>query len=227
MHLLKYCESQDVFHCINLVAKSLNIELNKDSLKSVNTYGDLKQVFFNEIENKLEDSCTSQQAFYKIKIAISGATIYPYQLTLDTPLEDIFPTAKRRRAIDSFKNELGVDLNLIRFPDWLNKLILVLFVFLVISFFISWKLAVSVIVLIYISFKAGDKFSKTLNYHTIKDLVEVFSLNFYAKARRHPDTYNKQEVEDLLKHYFMLDLDLEESALTDDAVFEWHRQEVS
>lgn len=227
MHLLKYCELQDVFHCINLVAKSLNIELNEDSLRSVNTYGDLKQFFFNEIENKLEDSCTSQQAFYKIKIAISATTNYPYELALDTPLHDIFPNSKRRRLIDLFSKALGTDLGLTRFPGWLNKLILVLFVFLIISFFISWKLAVSVIVLIYLSFKAGDKFSKTLSYRTVKDLVEVFSLNFYAKARRHPDTYNKQEVENLLKHYFMLELDLEESILTDDAVFEWDRQEVS
>jgi len=101
----------DIEDVLKLVEKSYNLRFETNELAHIRTFGELSDhiVSKNKLDNK--DDCTDQQAFYKLRDAISSAngrdnsTIEPNML-----LTDLFPRRTRRKEIRKIERELSLDL---------------------------------------------------------------------------------------------------------------------
>src|SRR5688572_23822887 len=113
-------ESEDIFDIVVKLEKSFAIKFDKDAFLNVKTFGDLSDIIESYIKYGNKEDCTKQQAFYKIRTAISETQLIDKnEITLDTKLVDLFPRQNRRRQVKMFQRQLGVNLKFLTYPGWL------------------------------------------------------------------------------------------------------------
>lgn len=216
---LEDVELQDVEDTLGYLDKAFDLNLKSNAFSTAKTFGDICQVFQNNIPYQNEESCTSQQAFYKIREAIffsqkiDKGTIKP-----DTLIDEIFPKTGRRKKIKAFQKALGVPIDILSMKPWLGLFIAVGFLLSFLAFFFSWKLALIGILTFLISNWAARKLSREIEYISIGELIMRITRDHYMKMRRNPNTINRNEIIKLIQCSFMSNLDLELADLHKDAL---------
>src|SRR5688572_27287999 len=90
-------EDDDIFDVVVRLEKSFAIKFDKNAFIDVKTFGDLCDVIESYIKYDNKEDCTKQQAFYKIRVAISETQLIEKRLiNLDSKLADLFPRRNRR-----------------------------------------------------------------------------------------------------------------------------------
>src|SRR5690348_15368168 len=113
-------DSEDIGDVIVKLEKSFGLEFNNDTFFKVKTFGDLCDVIEEHITYENRDDCTNQQAFYRIRAAISFTQLVnKSELTVESKLIDLFPRHNRRQKIREFQNYLGTKVKILTYPDWL------------------------------------------------------------------------------------------------------------
>ncbi|PQJ80031.1 hypothetical protein [Polaribacter porphyrae] len=215
---LKNIHIEDIEDVIVKIEKSFQIQFENNELKEVKTFGDLCYAFKMKIDLKNSDDCTSQQAFYKLRKAISETTIINKdQINQDINLETLFPKKRRRRNIKKLEKNLGFQLSILSpKQSTINGISCLFFVFFITLFF-SWKIGVLGIIIALFSFVFAYKTANTLNVKTIKDLIYKTKKENYLNARRNKKTFNKKEIDTIIIDLFSDYLDLDKKLLTKDA----------
>jgi hypothetical protein len=215
-------EDEDIFDVIVKLEKSYAIKFDKDSFINVKTFGDLCDIIEINIKNDGKEDCTRQQAFYKIRSAISVTQLIDKRLiNLDTKLIDLFPRHNRRKQVKKFQRELGVNLRFLTYPGWLALTLIVGLLASFIAFFFDWKIAVSGIVFFAVAFNAAEKLGKDLEFETVGELTNKAATEHYVAIRRSQLTVNKYEILDTIKDAFSAGLGIDKELLTRDAKFSW------
>lgn len=215
-------ESEDIFDIVVKLEKSFAIKFDKDAFLNVKTFGDLCDVVESYIKYDNKEDCTKQQAFYKIRKAISETQLIDKKLiNLDTKLVDIFPRQNRRRQVKIFQKKLGVNLKFLTYPGWLALIFIIGLLASFIAFFLDWKIAVSGIIFFAIALKIADKLGKDLAVETVRELTEKSAAEHYVEMRSSKLTVNRKEILDTINEAFISGLAIEKEHLTRDAKFSW------
>lgn len=219
---LEDTDPEDVGDILVKLERSFGIEYRKDSFKDVKNFGDICDEIESHIQLPHEESCTSQQAFYKVRNAI-GRTLQIDERTIlpSSRMDELFPRQNRRGLIYKFKSDLNIKGDLLYMKDWLSTFVLIGFLISLIAFFFSWKLAVSGLVFFYFFTRIVSRFSKEMKSQTMREFTQKIARENYAMARRNTQTVNRREIFAIIQNTFSEDLYLDKNLLTRDATFRW------
>ncbi len=200
--LSKDSNIEDIEDVLNIVEKSYSIKFKPNELMG-KTFGELCNIIVSKIDLTDEDSCTTQQAFYKLRTAIIEITgLKKEQVLPDTNLKFIFPRFRRRINIKRVEKQLGIKLHIL-WP-WQPLVIFSSFLFIIslLGLFFNWRYGLVGIVTSIIFLAVGFKYGKELNNITVGDLAEKMATENYFKSRRN-NTVNRKEIYKKVEYLFI------------------------
>jgi len=217
---LKDIHSDDISEMLVRVEKSFGFKFGRTELKDVRTFGELCDTIIDKVQGDSSYDCTTQQAFYKIRAAISDTLLVDKNsIEPDSDLQQLFPRKDRRQKITATETSLGFKMKTLRPKHWVaGTLFLILFASLV-GFFIFWKIALAILISTIIGISLAYKFGNEFDLETVGQLAEKISRENYLKSRRNSGTINKKEIVQKVKELFSEGLDVNENALTKEATF--------
>lgn len=214
---------EDIFDVVWKLENSFGLNFENDAFAHVKTFGDLCDVITNHFKMEDSDTCTSQQAFYKVRNAIASAqNIAVNSITTDTQLHDIFPRKHRKTMVKELQDELQIPLNILDIKSWLANTIIIGIIVSLLTFLFNWQLAI-IGFLFFISANviAHKYFANELKISTIRQLTEMLTKENYTNVRRVKNTVNKKEITKIIVDTFSNDLDIEKVHLTRNDTFDW------
>ena len=226
---LKNIDTDDISDVLVKVEKSFDIKFENDELEYITTFGELCDHIANKIKLDLSGDCTTQQAFYKLRNAISSTLkIDSNTISTDFPLIDLFPRENRRTMIAELERYLGFKLNILRPPHWVSGiisilfLVSILFLILLVPFVrlrLYWRIGMLGLLISIGGLKFSYKIGNELDLQTVGQIAEKATRENYLKSRRNSKTFNKSEIEKVLTDLFSNDLGIDKSKLKREAKF--------
>lgn len=217
---LKNIDSFDIDDLLKEVEKSFGIRFADDEFIHVKTFGELCDHISNKIELENSDDCTKQQAFYKLREAISTSLLFDEKLISPSfPLNQVLPRKSRRSKVMKLENHLGFELKILRAPNWITATLFIMLLVSIIVVFFSGRIGTAGIVFCICSFWLSNKVGKELDLKTVGEVAEKMTRENYLKSRRNPNTFNRKEIEKVLTEWFVENFGLEKSELTREAEF--------
>jgi acyl carrier protein len=218
---LNNVDPEDIGDVLVKIEKSFNIRLDDTETKDVKTFGKLCDIVVEKVKQTNHDSCTTQQAFYKIRNAINSTISPPKELIKpQTKLADIFPRDTRLQVIAEIEKEMGFKINLLQPRQGIvGTFAFVLLASLSGFFFQQPVMALAGMLIATTGLMLAGKFGKELKVKTLGDLAEKVAREHYLKCRRDTATVNRAEISQKIKELFTAELYMEPSVLTRDAKF--------
>lgn len=211
---LKRFDSADVEAVLARVEKSFDIKFDRGSLADVDSYRMLADIIAGKINLEHADTCTTQQAFYKLRNAIAAVVgTNKCSISPRSRLKKLFPRENRLQTIADIEMELGFRTNLLRPKQWVVATFALVLLVSLIVFFFSWPIALCGCLASVLGLKLAGKFGKEIHLKTVGDLANKISRESYMKARRNP-TVNRNEIEQKVRELFAQELQLQPVALT-------------
>ncbi|MET3978151.1 hypothetical protein ABIB62_000718 [Mucilaginibacter sp. UYP25] len=213
-------DPEDVSDVLLKIERSFNIRFADEDLKHIKTFGALCDMVVDKVKQVQGESCTTQQAFYKLRNAINAKKpIEKCDLKPQTKLCELFPRDNRIEVVADLEDEMGLHMNLLR-PKPL----------------VIWAFAIALVVSVTVSFVFGivgyigmvisitglilaGKFGRELKVKTLGDLSEKIAREHYLKCRRNAQTVNRAEVAEKVKELFAHYLHVEPASLRKEARF--------
>lgn len=209
---------EDIDDIIVKIEHTFNISFVANELRHIKDLGELCDFIVDKIQLNHAEGCTTQQAFYKIKNAVSVAlNIDKSDITPHTALKEILPRRNRRAEMKKIETILGIKLSVLEPYGIVSATLAILFLLSLVAIFLSWKIGLSGLILAIAGIKLSNKFGKELSLNTIGDVAEKMTMESYMSSRRDSDTINRREIEkvvfDLFRHYLLMsDADLTREA---------------
>ena len=217
---LKDIDSEDIGDLLVKVETSFDIKFVGDELVRITTFGQLCDHIVNKIQLDNSADCTSQQAFYKLREAISSTLqIDNKTISTDFRLSDILPKQSRRSRTKKMEKHLGFKLNILRPPHWVTGTLAIILVVSLFGLFFNWQIGLLGIVFSIAGFWFANKIGNEIDLQTVGQVAEKMTRENYLKSRRNPNTFNKKEIEKVLTEWFSNYFDIDKSKLTKDAKF--------
>ena len=217
---LNNVDPEEIGDVLVKIERSFNIRLDDTSCKDVRTFGKLCDIVVEKVKQTNNDSCTTQQAFYKIRNAINSTISPPKELIKpQTKLADIFPRDTRLQVIAEIEREMGFKINLLQPKQGIIGTFIFVLLASAVGFFYEPTMAFAGVIVAITGLMLAGKFGKELKVKTLGDLAEKVAREHYIKCRRDASTVNRNEISQKIKELFTADLYLEPSVLTRDAKF--------
>jgi hypothetical protein len=217
---LKNIDPDDISDLLVKVEKSFDIKFGDTELMHISTFGELCDHIANKIQLDNSNDCTSQQAFYKIRDAISSTLqIDNKTISTDFALVDLLPRQSRRSRTKKLEKHLGFKLNILRPPHWVIGTLIIIFLASLIGLYFNWQIGLFGLVFSIAGLWFANKIGNELDLQTVGQVAEKMARENYLKSRRNSKTFNKNEIEKVLTEWFSNDLDLDKSKLTREAKF--------
>jgi len=217
---LSNIDPEDVSDVLLKIERSFNIRFTDDDLTHIKTFGALCDMVVDKVKQVQSDSCTTQQAFYKLRSAINAKKpIEKCDLKPQTKLCELFPRDNRIEVVADVENEMGLHMNLLRpKPIIVWAFAISLLVFITVSFVFGVVGYIGMVISIAGLILAG-KFGRELKVKTLGDLAEKIAREHYLKCRRDASSVNRAEIAAKVKELFADYLSVEPSALRKEARF--------
>jgi len=217
---LKSIDPDDIDDLLVKVESAFDIKFVGDELFHVTTFGELCDLISNKIQLENIDDCTSQQAYYKLRNAISSTLqVDKNKISPDTYLKDLLPKPTRRSQTKKLEQNLGFEVSILRPPHWLSGTLFIILLVSIVGLFFNWKFGLSglsfSIAGLWFAYKIGNE----LDLKTVGQVAKKMTTENYLKSRRNPKTFNKSEIEEVLTDWFSTELGLDKSKLTREAKF--------
>ena len=196
---------------------SFEVQLTGIEILKINSFGELTDVIKEKIVFESEESCTSQQAFYKLRNVIEKEFGIE-NLNLKSKLSEIFPKKERLLKIKQIEEKLDFKLKITQPKSIFLKIFAYLLLSSLLFFIINYKIASILFMASIIGIWTLHKFGKELNTNTIGELAEKMKRENYSKVRRNKNTINKNEIEKIIIDTFSIELDLKKTELTRNAL---------
>jgi hypothetical protein len=217
---LKDIDSEDIEDLLVKVETSFDIKFVGEELVHITTFGQLCDHIVNKIQLDNSDDCTRQQAFYKLRDAISSTLqIDNKTISTDFRLGDILPKQSRRSRTKILEKHLGFKLNILRPPHWATGTLAIILLASLIGFFFNWQIGLIGFVFSIAGLWFAKKIGNELDLKTVGQVAEKMTRENYLKSRRNPKTFNKKEIEKVLTDWFSNYFDIDKNKLTKDAKF--------
>jgi len=211
---------EDLGDLLEKVETSFGIKFIDDELFHITTFGELCDHIANKIQLDNSGDCTIQQAFYKLRDAISSTLQLDKKvISVDYPLVDLLPKQNRRWRTKKLEEHLGFELNILRPPHWATWTLTMLLLVSLVGLFINWQIGLFGLVSSITGLKFAMKIGNELDLQTVGQVAKKMTRENYLKSRRNPNTFNKMEIEKVLTDWFSDYFDLNKSKLTRDAKF--------
>lgn len=219
-HELKNSDPGDIDDLLGKVETSFDMHFADNELAHIETFGELCDHIANKIQLINSNECTTQQAFYKIREAISNI-LKSDKSTIDTKtsLSIIFPKQTRKRQIRELYKELNINLNLLRPHHFFTSILIAALLISLLVIFFDWKFGLSIFGATIIASIISARLGNELGELTVGDIAKQITREHYTLIRRNPNTFNKNEIEGILKDMFAHGLGLDKSELRRDATF--------
>jgi acyl carrier protein len=217
---LSTIDPEDVGDVLLKIERSFNIRFTDQDLKHIKTFGALCDLVVEKVKQVQSDSCTTQQAFYKLRNAINAKKpIEKCDLKPQTKLCELFPRDNRIEVVADMEAEMGLHVNLLQPKRWIvYGFATLLLAAIALSFFNNIAGLVLAGIAITGLILAG-KFGKELKVKTLGDLAEKIAREHYLSCRRNASTVNRTEVAEKVKELFADYLHVEPTALRKEARF--------
>ncbi len=220
-YMLDDTDTEDLNTLLIKIEKSFGIKFGKTELDHIITYGELCDHIANKIQLDHSEDCTTQQAFYKLRNAISSICKIDHKtITTDYQIIDILPRRNRRAMIGELEKYLGFKLNILRAPQLVTLALLILAFFApFVGLYFNWQIGVLGIIFSIGGLIVTNKIGIELEVQTVGELAKKMARENYLKSRRNPKTFNRNEIEKILTDWFSSDLGLDKSKLKREAKF--------
>jgi len=213
-------EIEDINFHLFKVEKSFGIKFAKNENEHITTYGEFCDHIANKIQLEHSGDCTTQQAFYKLRNAISSKFKIDHKtITTDCQIIDILPRRNRHKKIAELEKYLGFKLNILRPPHLVTMTLLVLCFVSLVGIYFNWQIGILGLIISMGGIWVADKIGIELEVKTVGELAKKMARENYLKSRRNSKTFNKHEIEKILTDWFSNDLGLDRSKLVRDAKF--------
>ncbi|RYU89261.1 acyl carrier protein [Mucilaginibacter terrigena] len=217
---LSNIDPEDVSDVLLKIERSFNIRFTDNDISTIKTFGALCDLVVEKVKLVQSDSCTTQQAFYKLRNAINAKKpIEKCELRPQTKLCELFPRDNRIEVVGELESEMGFHVNLLQPKQWIvYGFAGLLLAAITLSFynnitgFILAGIAVTGLVL-------AGKFGKELKVKTLGDLAEKIAREHYLSCRRNASTINRAEVAEKVRELFADYLHVEPASLRKEARF--------
>ncbi len=217
---LKDIDSEDIEDLLVKVEKSFGIKFFGNELVHIKTFGELCDYIADKMELKNSEDCTNQQAFYKLRQAISITLQMDSEIiTPSFPLIKILPKQNRRKTVRKIENNLGFKLNILKTSDKIIGVFGIILTLSLAEMFFNWRIGMLVFIFSICGFWISKIFGKELKLKTVGEVAKKMTRENYLKSRRLQNTFNRKEIEKILTVWFGEYLDLEKSQLTREAEF--------
>nr|WP_294942365.1 hypothetical protein [uncultured Mucilaginibacter sp.] len=215
---LNNVDPDDISDVLVKIEKSFDITLGNDDLKDTKTFGALCDVVVAKVKHAHADSCTTQQAFYKLRNAINARNPEEkYLVKPQTKLCELFPRDNRIEVVADIEAELGFHMNLLQPKSWIVWAFGLMLVAAIGLFWVNTTIATIGLIASIAGLRLAGRFGKELKVKTIGDLAEKIAREHYLKCRRDASTVNRAEVVQKVKELFAESFHLEMSVLTKEA----------
>ncbi|MFP9113661.1 hypothetical protein ACLI1A_06945 [Flavobacterium sp. RHBU_3] len=192
---------------------SFGITFNEDDFYTGMTFDDFCKCIESKIDGENTGGCTSQQAFYKVKEALITLNISDKQsIKPNTPIADVLGQ-NRKQSANYLNSQLGIKLDLFEIPGYIAAPFGIICLISFIAMFFKWEFASGFGISIATLYVAS-KLTTNLRYKTVSELVNHLVIHNYKDVRRNKDSYNKNEIETLIKQLFLNICALEEDELS-------------
>lgn len=217
---LKNIDPDDISDLLIKVENSFNITFSDTELTHISMFGELCDHIANKIQLDHTDDCTSQQAFYKLRDAISLILqIDKKTISTNHSLADFLPRKNRRLRTQKLEEQLGFKLNILRPPHWVTGTLSIISLASFVGLFLNWQIGLFGLVFSIAGFWLTSKIGNELDLQTVGQVAEKMTRENYLKSRRNSNTFNKKEIEKVLTEWFSYDLCLDKSELNRESKF--------
>ncbi len=217
---LNNIDPDDLSEMIHELEISFNIKLQDQDLSHLKTFGELCALFQRKAIGTDTHDCTSQQAFHKLRNAITATVLIDKKaIAPDTDLLQIFPRAIRRRKVAEVEKVLGFKTKLLRSRYWVGDLIFLTSFISILLLFPYWQIGVAGIAISIITGFISSKLANEMDLQTVRDLTEKVVRENYTRVRRNNQTINRAEIPALIRSAFHHRFGLADEKLTANATF--------
>ena len=193
---------ENIEDCISEIEKMYNFKFVDKELENVKTFEEFCDLIIEKINLTNVESCTSQQAFYKLRNSLVVTTLIEKEnLKIETELKKIFPRKNRKALIEKVENELKIKFDIIKAPDFITISLLIIGIASFISLFFVWKIALIGISISVFGFYLCKWFGNELKVKTVKELVEKITSENYLALRSEKNTINKTELKKVITNW--------------------------
>jgi acyl carrier protein/uncharacterized membrane protein len=206
-------DTEDIEDALKIIEESYNIEFVGGELKHIKTFGELCDHIISKIQLTGAANCTTQQAFYKLRHAITNAVKFEKeQIRPDTRLSIIFPKQKRKAQFSKAEKKIGFKLNALQPKHMVNNLILIFLLISFIGMFFHVVYGLIGFASSAILFRIAEWTGAEFKVDTVGQLADKMSQDNYIKSRRNHATVNRKEIAANIEKLFIegLSLDLKE-----------------
>jgi len=215
-------DEEEVEDIILKLEKSFNFKFQQEAFRNVKTFGDLVNVFENELETEVSDDCTTQHAFYIIRAALVDQTrVSSNSVMLDSNLEEFFQLKSRRKSIKAFKKSLNVSAKLLTYPAWLQTIVGILAFVSIVLFLFDWRIAVVLLLFASLFHILAERLGNVLVVRTIRELTLLLTRENYAEVRGSGRRINKAEIFDVIVDCFSHSLAIDKDKIRRESKFSW------
>ncbi len=196
------------------IEEMYKFSLDKKKLKEIENFNDLCELIIASINLENNESCTSQQGFYKLRKVIVDLNIADKNLiTPETRLKDIFPKNNRIKLVKNVEEKIGFHLNMIGPPKVVSFPLFIIGLISFVLIFFNWRYGLLGISISIIGLFLGFKFGKEFEMDSIRELVKKITTENYLDLRSNSSTVNKSELKDVLMDWFSDNLGIEKEKL--------------
>ena len=211
-------DSEDLEDMLLKIEDSFDIRFETNELAHVKTYGEFCDAIKDKISLDHSEDCTTQQAFYKLREAITKSTdINRKEIIPTTTLAEIFPKKTRKNQIKILEMNLGFKLSILRPPYFVTGFLAILLLASFVMLFIYWQYGLIGLGLALGGFWISNKLGNELDVKAVRDLSNKMTREHYVKSRRNSKTMNKNEFDKILEDWFVDFLGVRKSELTREA----------
>jgi acyl carrier protein len=217
---LNHIDPEEIGDLLVKVERSFDIQVGRTELMYISTFGEVCDLIAGKIQLDHADDCTSQQAFYKLRDAISSTLqVDRKAISTNALLTDLLPTQNRRSRIKKLEKHVGFKLNMLRPPYWGTGALTIVLLISLVGLFSNWPIALAGCVFSIAGLGFAAKLGNELDLQTIGQVVEKMTRENYVQSRRNPRTFNKNEIEKIITNWFCDELGLDKSTLTRKTTF--------
>lgn len=206
-------EIENFEDCIPSIEEMFQIKFHSEELINVTDFDELCDAVIKKISLENIDSCTKQQAFYKLRNAFDKIGIKEKcALTLDNDLAELLPRKSRKHLVREINGALGFDINLLSPPQILYKSMFYGILISIFLLFIKWEIGLIGLVVLIPFMIILSKTAKELKVSSVRELVELITRENYLKVRSEGSTVNRKELKSVITDWFsdMLEMDKDE-----------------
>lgn len=201
---LSNLDDEAVEECVLAALDSFGHQFTQEELSQLETLGDFYNLVEKKFANRHSPECTSQHAFYKLRVAIAEVLKMEKScITPSTPVEELFPRRTRRRKMKQVQQRLGIKTKLLEMKGWLRTVFAVSMVASFIILFFSWKVGLIALVALILTNRIAAIFNNELRYTTLRDLSEYLMIFEYGVVRKDPETVNPHELRQVINQVFI------------------------